>query len=282
MEEKVVAAPGSENAPTEKLAGKYETPEALDKGYRELHKAAGLGEIPADKSLVGTVFTDAKAQAAAYSALESLYGGRTKTPPTDDNKPVARDDSLSIKPEAPVDTPADIGAILTKAGLDAGEVTEEWRTKGALSAKMYQALGRSGIPKVAVDAFMHGQQAVAELYTQRVTSAVTEAEKIAGGKDQLAVLRSWALANIESGRLARLNAQVDSDPGFYPDMVRLLAADYSSKNGNKGPGLSTGSATGSRGGGAQTPEEFAKMVTAQDAEGILATPRDRIATWNKR
>lgn len=230
-------APAAEPTPT-KFAGKYDTPEALETGYRELRVGRlGLDPFKDDAVLVGKggMYADHKALERAYSDLERIAGKMPAAKP-----------GLSIETATPAaaDPESGIEAVLDSIGLTGEEVGVEWQKSGKLTDDQYKKFAGKGLGKKAVDAFMAGQAALGALAEQKATASIREAETIAGGVEKLAVLRQWAGANIPAERLARLNKQVEADPSFYPEMIRLIASEHRAAVGaggstttiNGGPG----------------------------------------------
>lgn len=189
---------------------------SLEKMLGELGTKGKKPEAPAD---------DPKAPKADEKDGEKPEDPAGKTPPGD----------LTIKPSDPADSVPGVAGLLKRAGLE-GQETElgkQWLEKGELSPEQYEAFGKLNLDRESVDVFMAGQAALAKVSEQRVVGFVTQAEKIAGGSEQLETLRNWAAREFDQERLSRLNAAVESDAAFYPEMVQILSAEYAAKHGAK-------------------------------------------------
>lgn len=214
--------------PAPKLAGKYDTPDALEKGIREIRTKTGFEPLPDSLKLIGEggLYADAAAAEREYKRMESLLGGP---------KPAAKPAELSITPNqvAEPEGDLDIPAMVTKAGLKMEDLESQFTEKGDLTEEQYAAIrkARPGLTKGDIKAIAEGMAAKAALRTQAMEKVVGEAQSLAGGEQQLAMLRTWAAQNIAPERLAKFNAQVKADPTFYPEMVRIIAAEHSAAVG---------------------------------------------------
>lgn len=153
------------------LAGKYKTVEDLEKGYRELQKS---------------------------------FSSRPKVEPiaADPEKPV---DPLKIADPTPEELDsADAAAnTLESKGLDITVFNQEWQETGALSPESYEKLQNSGIPKEMVDAYIEGQQVIAERLTTRVFDT-------AGGKEEYVALMDWAKTGVSAEERNTYNTITES------------------------------------------------------------------------
>lgn len=231
--------------PESMIAGKYETPEAFDKGFREIAGKIGI-EIPADTPIIAKdgkgLFASQDAAVTGYKGYETALGKITAAAkpaaPATPTKP--GEDPLIVKAPEPEAEEGDepIAAIVNRAGLKSEEVVEQWKEKGELTADQYKAFGKVGIGRELVDHFMKGQEAIATMSLQRQEAAVAAAEKIVGGKPQLETLRDWASKNIKPDELNRLAAIIDPKRGGsrdnYPEYVEMLAARHAKAVGSGG------------------------------------------------
>lgn len=216
--------PAPPTPPPVKFAGKYDTPEALEKGIREIRTKTGFEPLPDSLKLIGDggLYADAAAAEREYKRMESLIGAAKPTKTAD----------LSIETPTP-DAEFDVPTLVNKAGLRLDELQAQFSTSGDLTQDQYAAIRkvRPGLTNGDIKAMARGMVAEAALRAQAMEKVVTEAQQIAGGEQQLTLLRAWAAQNITPERLQRLNSQVKADPAFYPDMVRLLTAEHSAAVG---------------------------------------------------
>lgn len=284
--------------PDSMIAGKYETPEAFDKGFREIAGKIGI-EIPEDTPIIAKdgkgLFASQDAAVTGYKGYETALGKITAAakPATPATPPKPGEDPLIVKAQEP-ETPAEdepLDALLQRAGLKTEDVIEQWQEKGDLTPEQYKALGKHHVTKAMARAFMEGQAAVAAIAMQRQEAAVAAAEKIVGGKPQLDTLREWASKNIKPDELNRLAAIIDPKRGGsrdnYPEYVEMLAARHAKAVGSGGaqPLVQGGAGTPTQ--GAKDGTEFSDLVRragmgdASAIAAINATPQDRIDSWKR-
>lgn len=223
------------NAPTneepKKLAGKFDTPADLEKGYRELSRKLGsdLGDAP----LVGEggLFVNHEALEKVYKHSESVLG-RMSTSPKPDNPPDPSDLRINKGDNEFLDVPD----VLQRAGLQAKDLEEQWEKNGKLTEDQYAAFRKvnPALSRAVVNHIAEGMAAKAVFRQQQTAEAIREAQEIVGGEAELATLREWAATNIPKDRLARLNAQLDADVRFYGDYIRLIHAEYAKATGSSG------------------------------------------------
>ena len=120
------------------LAGKFKTPEELEKGYQNLVTLLGKQGKVDDK-------------------------GNPVEPPKADPKP------NTIVPGI---DPAAASAVVSEKGIDYNALVSEFVEKGALSEETYKALDGRGIPKEMVDQYIAGQTALAANQQAEVFSVV--------------------------------------------------------------------------------------------------------------
>lgn len=124
-----------------------------------------------------------------------------------DQPPAAPEDKpAEAAPETPVETPQEAPEVtpevaaqkVTEAGLDMSKLAEEFNEKGALTEDTYKALADKGITKETVDAYIAGQQALAEAFTSDLANHV-------GGKAEMDALFGWAAETLSDAEKAAAN-----------------------------------------------------------------------------
>lgn len=93
--------------------------------------------------------------------------------------------------------------IVSNAGLNMQDFETEYISNGELSKESYEKLEKAGIPKVMVDAYIAGQEAV----TQKVINDVYD---VAGGSQAYADMCTWAEANVSKEDLQAYNSVMAS------------------------------------------------------------------------
>lgn len=145
------------------LAGKYKSPEELEKAYKELEARLGKKEDePTDE-------------------------------PKADDEPAKEEDVPSSEDEAQ--------AVAEEKGFDLTELNKEFAEAGSLSEDTYKMLADKGLGKDTVDAYIAGQQALAERNVQELHS-------VAGGTEQFNEMVEWANDNLPESEIDALNQMV--------------------------------------------------------------------------
>jgi len=164
-------------------------------------------------------FKSPEEMAASYAELEKKLSGGAKEEPTE-----AADGKTEEAPKVPT-------------GLDIDKFSSEFEQNGSLSDASYAELEKIGINRGMVDAFIEGQMAMADRYQQA-------GYEVAGGKDSLTEMVSWAAANMSKPEIAAFNKQVGSgDVEAMKLAITGLKARFVQANGSAPKGLLSGSST---------------------------------------
>ena len=202
------------------LAGKYKSPQDLEKAYLELQKKqgeqSGLGKLDKDTS-EETVESDQLDPASFYT----------------------EDGSVNYETATEV-----YGDQVTKQfkdnGIDPFKMNEYFmENNGTLSEEMYTDLSKAGFNKSMVDAYLSGVRNEVGIESTQAEEApvlsdaeVAEVHSIAGGKQGYEQLMSWASENlsdadaknfdeiVELGNKAAVTFAVKALFGQYEDAVR--------------------------------------------------------------
>lgn len=167
-------SPPSQEEPPKLFADKYKSVEDLEKGYRELQKA--------------------------FSSKATVVPPVTNPPPSADPPT----NPLTIPAPDPNAPPsADLDDPLANTGLDISVFNTEWQEKGALSVESYEKLAKAGIPQQMVDAYIEGQQVIAERLTTRVFDT-------AGGQEEYKSLMAWASTGVSAEEIATYNSLIEA------------------------------------------------------------------------
>lgn len=101
----------------------------------------------------------------------------------------------------PQDAPEDKPDDNKDAPLDFNKFTEEFTKSGSLSEASYKELESKGIPKEVVDAYIAGQQAIAQ-------PALASIHEMVGGPDEYAAMIQWAAASLPKEEKEQFNSIV--------------------------------------------------------------------------
>ncbi|KAA3452722.1 hypothetical protein C7I87_00650 [Mesorhizobium sp. SARCC-RB16n] len=185
---------------------------------------------------------------ASYTELEKKVGA-----PKEETKPEGEKTAEQIAKEA-----ADKAAA-EDAPKKASEVVADLNSKflaqdGKLTDADYAAAEAIGHDRATVDAFIAGQQALAEVATQRITSA-------AGGKESMDRMFAWASTSIPAAEIETFNKSFEgSDVNAAVVAMEQLKAKYEAANG-KDPTLVAGKP------GANASDVFTSWAQVQAAMG---------------
>lgn len=207
----------------ELLAGKYKTPEDLEKAVVELIKKQ---------------YSDPAALAEFYKTLESNLGKprENQKPDQTQGEPSASSgepsESSSSSDEPSGFQKEEVQSALEAKGLDLSEFEAEFMEQGQLSEDSYTKLEQAGFPRQLVDAYITGQQALAAQFQNQVFSLV-------GGEEAYTKMVQWASQNLsdvekrafnevlETGDLAKVQLAVEALHSRYmkanPSAPNLLS-----------------------------------------------------------
>jgi hypothetical protein len=205
------------------------TNEAEARAKIEAEKAATAA--PARPEWLDPKFQSPEDMAKAYAELEKKLGA-----PKEEPKPEAEKTAEQIAKEA-----ADKAAA-EAAPKKASEVVADLNTKflaqdGKLTDADYAAAEAIGHDRATVDAFIAGQQALAEVATQRITGA-------AGGKESMDRMFAWASTSITAAEIETFNKAFEgADVNAAVVAMEQLKGKYEAANG-KDPTLIAGKPSG--------------------------------------
>lgn len=142
-------------------------------------------------------FKNAEDMAKAYGELENKLGqsqdnnNKDSEPNKEETK--KEDSDLSIdKAEKAVEN----------AGLDMSSLQQEYNDGGQLADKSYDALEKAGIPRDYVDAFIKGQEAIAQQTSNTLKQEV-------GGAEAYNNMMTWASDNLSEAEVNAYNSTVN-------------------------------------------------------------------------
>lgn len=143
-----------------------------------------IPETPTERpAWLPSKFKSAEEMASAYAQLETKLGA-----------PPAKEGEAGKKPDAPTE-------ILSDEEMSV--FSREVISQGELSPESYTALEAKGFPRVLVDQYVEGLQAVT---AQKLTSVFDAV----GGKDTYQAMTEWAQANLSQDEIQAYNSTVES------------------------------------------------------------------------
>ncbi len=200
------------------------TPEAEDQAHIDamVNKAEGK---PAD---VEPAPTDGKADDISNMSKEDLEKSYREL-----RAKMSKDGAPKEEPkEAPKAEPEnasrdEAAEAAEKAGVDMASIEAEFSEKGELSTETYESLEKAGFNKETVDAYIAGQQALAEQVQARY-------EQHVGGADKLNSMIEWAAGNLSEAEKVAFNDTIEKGS---EETVKLalsgLQAKFENANGNE-------------------------------------------------
>jgi len=134
-----------------------------------------------------------------------------------------REEATEAEPEGI----AEARQVVTDAGVDFDALVDEYNEAGGFTQETYDALAAKGFPPSVVDAFIEGQQAIANQTRTQVTALV-------GGEESFAEMSKWAAQSLSATEIDAFNRVID---GGDLDQIKLavtgLHARYQSVNGSE-------------------------------------------------
>lgn len=141
------------------LAGKYKTPEDLEKGYLELQKK--LGEQPSEEpEETAEETTEETAEGEAEEATESVYG------------------------EA-------VQKAIDAAGIDVDAEVKNFEADGKLSDEAVEKFEKAGFPKEVVDAYLRGVTGQQQQVQDTSQSQIEAIKASVGGEESFGKLQDF-------------------------------------------------------------------------------------------
>ncbi|AXH71323.1 hypothetical protein N8548_00305 [bacterium] len=210
-------------------------------------------------------FKSPEDMAKAYGELEGKLGQSENTKESEPTKEETKKDNadLSIdKAEKAVEN----------AGLNMSSLQEEYNEGGQLKESSYEALGKAGIPKDYVDAFIKGQEAIASQTSNTLKQEV-------GGTDAYNNMMNWASDNLNEAEINSFNKTVN---GKDIEATRLaiqgLNARYKNNVGDE-PSLQTANKSTST--NAPGYRSWAEVTSAMNDERYASDEAYRADVQNK-
>jgi len=212
-------------------------------------------------------FKNAEDMAKAYGELENKLG-QSQDNNNKDSEPnkeeTKKDDAdLSIdKAEKAVEN----------AGLDMSSLQQEYNEGGQLADKSYDALEKAGIPKDYVDAFIKGQEAIAQQTSNTLKQEV-------GGADAYNNMMSWASDNLSEAEVNAYNSTVN---GKDIEATKLAIAGLNARFKNA-EGVEPNLQTGNRPSTSNAPgyRSWAEVTQAMSDERYTSDNAYRTDVQNK-
>lgn len=247
--------PAAPPAEPRKYAGKYDSVEAMEQGYKELESKLGQPAPAAPAT------PPAPADPPAAPAVD----------PT----------ALSLAPLPAVAEAQNIEDIMQRAGVTSEDVAAEWQQNGRLSEDQYNKFQNLGFPKIAVDEVIRGQVAQAEVARIGMEQSVSAAQQLAGGEDQLKNLLAYGATALTPDQQVSINTRLQ-DPRQVESVVRELRDMHrdsvgASETRQHGGGEAPASASGA---GCQSAQEFGELIRQIESQGFQPTPEQRAKMAN--
>lgn len=199
-----------------------------DKPQAEGMEGGREGNALEDGDLIAGKFTSQEELVKAYEELQRKMGSQG---------------SEQAVEEQPAEQPApelDEGGLIQKASekaIDIDALTAEFQQNGELSEATVEALTKRGIPREMVDAYIAGQQALADTAVDTLANTV-------GGREELARTLEWAGENLSDAEIDAYNeAMKAGNFGATKALLRGIRAAYEAEVGQAPRGVA-----GERGG----------------------------------
>lgn len=216
-EQESVENPSQEKVPEggeeQLLAGKYKSEEELAKGTLELLKSKGQDLEQFYKSLESGADPFAQWKQAQEQEREQEQQEDNSQQQTDDSQQQQEENQNTEQQRTQVEQ------MLADNGLDMQTFEDEFSQNGELSDESYQKLEQI-FPREMIDAYMEGQKAKAQEFTQSIMNEV-------GGEETYESMVQWASENLSEQEINDYNNALDSgDFNEAQKAVRALAYKY--------------------------------------------------------
>lgn len=200
------------------------TNEAEARAKIEADKAAAEAakNAPARPEWLDPKFQSPEDMAKAYAELEKKLGA-----PKEEQKPEAeKTDAEKAKEEADKKAAEDKVKETPKASEVVADLNAKFLAQdGKLTDADYAAAEAIGHDRATVDAFIAGQQALAEMATQRIMGA-------AGGKETMDRMFAWASTSIPAAEIDTFNKSFEgADVNAAVIAMEQLKSKYEAANG---------------------------------------------------
>jgi hypothetical protein len=209
------------------------TNEAEARAKIEAEKAAAEAakNAPARPEWLDPKFQSPEDMAKAYAELEKKLGAPKEEPKPDAEKTPEEKAKEETDKKAAEEAPKTAAEVVT-------ELNKRFETNGQkLTDADYELAQKAGYDKATVDSYIAGQQALAELATQRITNA-------AGGKDSMDRMFAWASTSLTAAEIGTFNASFEgADVNAAVVAMEQLKTKYEAANG-KDPKLVGGKPAG--------------------------------------
>jgi len=193
------------------LAGKYKSPEELERAYKELEAKLG------------------------------------KTEETE-GKP----EETKEEPKEVPETKEEAKEVVEEAGLDFTKLNDEYAEAGELSEETYKNLEAKGIDKATVDAYIAGQEALAQQEVSKLQNSV-------GGEAEFNSMIEWAMDNLDDSEKKSFNKAIENQDAAQ-FAIQGLYARYKAE---AAPNFLQGNTASTTGGYQSRREMIADMATPQ-------------------
>jgi len=220
------------------LPEKFKSPEDMANSYKELESKLGQPK-PVVKTEVQPGAKTETANATTPDPATAKAAGASSA---------ADAAGLAIQKAEKVE------AQLEAKGVDYSALQGEYTANGKLSPESLASLDKAGIPGTAVDTFIKGQQAQAELTQIKLFGAID------GGKETFSKAATWASQNMSKEELDAYNDAVKSnDHGKTLFAMKGIVDRYTAVNGNEKK-ITTGSKASEGSDTFKSNEEFRAMI----------------------
>tara|TARA_R100000995_G_scaffold80591_1_gene52517 strand:+ start:240 stop:1136 length:897 start_codon:yes stop_codon:yes gene_type:complete len=174
-----------------RLAGKYDSVDALEKAYLELQSK--MGDRPQENTAA----------------------------PTPENQP-EEDRGFSVE--------RGIEEIVKATGLRDEDIITQWQQNKQLLPEQYEAFKQQGYGKEVVDTFIAGQEAQAAGRQTAQDNMKSDAANLCGGEAKYDMLMAWAETAYDEGQKQLINERL-ADPRQYQGAIKEMLFDWDSKVG---------------------------------------------------
>ncbi|MEL6509038.1 MAG: hypothetical protein AAFQ32_04550 [Pseudomonadota bacterium] len=189
------------------LAGKFKTPEELEKAYKELASKLGAPKVEENSA----------PEDEAAAEADGNNGPEDNT--THEGKD-GEDDLSAVYGET-------VANAMKTAEVDASAAAEEFEKTGDLSEETYAKFEKAGFNRDVVKAYLKGVSDTNEAVTEVTEAQIAEIKEVAGGEAAFGDLQKWMGQNMSDDEAKAYHAALEAgDPEKIKAQVKAYAERY--------------------------------------------------------
>jgi hypothetical protein len=209
------------------LAGKFKTPEDLEKAYKELESKLGATNkgVGDDSDTDDTAGDNADSPDGDHAVADADAPANS-----DGNKDAGEGNEDPYAAYGEV-----VGNALKEAEVDPTAAAEEFEKNGTLADETFEKFEKAGFSREFVEAYLRGVTATRATQTAATEEQIAQIKAVAGGEEGFTKLQAWMAANVPHEDLEAYNEAVGSgDVNKAAAAVAAMNTRYKAEIGTEG------------------------------------------------